>query len=124
MPLRALLAASAALVLTVLALATPVQASPGLFVKVTRLDATTARVVAICPNDPPDTLFLTGTLPGDTSPTLLGSTPVTCTGSRLYFNLPLSVTLTPGTTITNTTVTVSGDGGEVNGFDNSIKVHP
>jgi len=101
-------------------LVSPASAAPPLGVSLTRLGTTTAVVKGVCPNDPPDTLFITGDTGSGNQ--LLGSEPVTCTRRQQRFALPLSTTLTRGQTVTDVQVTISGDGGEINAFYPTVRV--
>lgn len=94
------------------------QAAQPLGVEITRISGggDVAVVRAVCPVDPPTTLFIT------TEGVLIGSMPVTCTRRVQRFVLPLSVDVLTGGTLQEVTVVVSGDSGEVSAFYDSFVV--
>ena len=79
-------------------------------------------VRAVCPNDPPDTLFITGD-PGDGGgDRLLGSGSITCDRTRQKFVLLLSTPLSNHSVVSHVFVSISGDGGEVDFRTDSLVV--
>jgi hypothetical protein len=91
-------------------------AAPALKVALVRLSPDTAVVNAVCPVDPPTTVFISS------DQGLIGSTPVECTRQHQRFVVPVSADLTPGEVLTGVQVAVSGDSGEVNAFYDSVTV--
>lgn len=98
-----------------------------LFIEITKLSPTVASVSVSCPTDPPDTLFVSAVLPGDTFGTLLGSIPAddACDGTLHKVKLPLNQPhprLVRGEVLTQVFLSMSGDGGEVDNHYASLVV--
>jgi len=91
-------------------------AAPGLRLSLASLSVDELRVRAVCPVDPPQTLFLSS------DQGLIASGPVTCTRRNQVLTAPTLVTLTPGQVLTNVTITISGDSGEINAFYDQVVV--
>jgi len=114
--MRKLILAMAIVLGLTLVVGAPASAAPRLGVDLGRVTTTEVVVRAVCPVDPPSTLFVSS------DQGLIASQPVECTRRHQRFVIPVTASLTEGQVLTGVQVTVSGDSGEVSAFYDEVIV--